>query len=87
MAILSFTTDVAGQIAVYPRRVKLVTTDDLDTITTAGYLSSATTSANPLYANDFVDVCYEAQSVRGPGTMATFTVTFSGSIPTLVPFP
>ena len=41
MGIISFVTDVAGQIGVNPRRIKLVTTDNLATVTTAGYLNSA----------------------------------------------
>ena len=37
MAILKFTLDVAGQVGVVPRRIKILSTDNLATVTAAGY--------------------------------------------------
>lgn len=63
MAVRSITMDFAGQTDVQPRRGCMVTTDSLNTITTAGYLNNQPQSAGiNFYANDFMFVNYDAPS-------------------------
>lgn len=83
--IFSLTTDVAGQIGVYPRTVRITTSDSLATVTAAGYLSPEKIGPFSIYASDLVLICYDATSSRGPGTLGQFTVSISGGVITLVP--
>jgi len=83
MGIISITTDVAGQIQVNPRRIKLVTTNDLATITAAGYLNSANLQGYQIYPTDFVDCVYNYNSVTNSGTNIVLIPTFSNGIITL----
>lgn len=85
MGIISLVTDLAGQINVNPRRVKLVTTDSLATITTAGYLNPANLMGFTLKPTDFVDTTYLYNTTSRTGTDDVFTVTIAGGVITLIP--
>ena len=80
MAILQLTTDFAGQTSVFPRTVRLTTTDNLSTITTAGYLNNAQKNGFTFYPSDFVFTSYGV-TVGQPhsGTQAMFTLSFSSA--------
>lgn len=83
MSILSITTDVAGQIAVNPRIVKLVTNDNYTTITGANYLQSAINSGYEFYPTDIFSVVYLPTS----STITTqfFNLSISGNTISLNP--
>lgn len=87
MGILSFTTVLAGQSGNFiggnvPRRVSIVTTDNLVTVTTAGYLNNIVReSGNTIYPTDIIDMWYGYSSNSSPGTYDVFLATISnGSI-------
>lgn len=82
MAILQFTLDVAGQIDVNPRRGKMICTDDLTTIQTAGFLNDQSLG-QPVKATDIFDIIYDYDSTAGAGTYGQFTTSISSGIITL----
>lgn len=81
MSVLSFTVDVAGQIGVQPRRVKIISTDNLATVTTAGYLNNQSL-VPALMPTDFVDMVYGYSETTLTGTQGVFipSVAVDGSI-------
>lgn len=89
MGIVKITTDVPAQIGVAPRRVKIISTDNLATVTAAGYLNSATLEGYTIYNTDIIDMWYGATVSTGPtivtpGTFESFTASFSNGVITLV---
>lgn len=87
MSIVSFTTDVAGQIQVNPRRVKIISTDSLATVTTAGYLNAINSEGFALYKTDIIDMIYLFNKATGAGTYGEFLPSISGTgVITLVQF-
>lgn len=90
MGILSINTDSAGQSGVYPRRVKIVTTDSLATVTTAGYLNPITLEGYTIFNTDVLWIWYGAVGAAGnppqvtsPGTFGTFLPSISNGTITL----
>lgn len=83
MGIVSIFTDVPGQIGENPRRVKLITTDSLATITTAGYLNNASLQGYTILPTDILDVWYLYVSASSPGTFGMFTPDISNGVITL----
>lgn len=87
MSIVSFTTDVAGQIGVNPRRVKMVSTDNLATITAAGYVNQINSEGLAIYKTDIFDVIYSFNKATNAGTYAEFLPSFGATgVITLVAF-
>ena len=88
MGILSITTSVAGQVGVQPRTVRIVTTDSLATVTTAGYLNNVALEGYNIFNTDVIDMWYGAvggfNSISSPGTFEIFTPSISNGIITLV---
>lgn len=89
MGIVKITTDVPGQIGVSPRRVKIISTDNLATVTAAGYLNPAALEGYNIYNTDVIDMWYGAvvstgQNVVTPGTYSVFTPSISNGVITLV---
>jgi hypothetical protein len=91
--ILSITTNVAGQVGsilggVVPRSVKIITTDSLSTVTTAGYLNPTSLQGYTIYNTDMIELWYGAvagfQSIVSPGTFGIFTASISNGVITLV---
>lgn len=82
MGIKSITTNVAGQIADEPRRVMIVTSDALATVTTTGYLNRKNLMGYTIYPTDIIDMFYSYVSPASPGTFGMFTadVTNGGII-------
>lgn len=83
MTIISLYTDTTGQVSVNPRRVKLITTDDLSAITTAGYLNNSASTSYQICTTDVIDAIYDFNTTTGIGTYETFTPTFSNGRITL----
>lgn len=86
MGILSTTFETAGQVGAHPRRVKIVTTDNLATVTTAGYLNNQSLVPNQFYPTDIVDMTYSFNESSGVGTYDTFTLSISNGQITLSAF-
>lgn len=84
MSIVSIYTDTAGQIGVNPRRVKIVCTDSLATVTTAGYLNSTSLEGYVIYGTDVIDMVYLYSAATDSGTYEVFTPSISNGIITLV---
>jgi hypothetical protein len=85
MSIFLLTTGATGQEGVYPRTCKLVTSDDLATVTTAGYLNPSAILPQVIYPSDFFTVSYGATNPQN-GTSAEFTVSITNGTITLVPY-
>lgn len=84
MPILQFTTDVPGQIGVNPRKVSIVASDNLSTITTAGYLNTQLNDQGyPIYPTDFIFVCYNF-GVTTPPSFGIFTPSITNGVITLI---
>lgn len=88
MGILKITTDVAGQIDVFPRRVKIITTDSLATVTAAGYLNNVSLEGYTIYNTDIIDMWYGAVSsmpfqISSPGNYIELIPSISNGIITL----
>jgi len=83
MGIVQITTDVPAQIGVAPRRVKILSSDNLATVTAAGYLNTASLEGYTIYATDIIDMWYSYVSQNNPGTYAVFTPAISNGVITL----
>jgi hypothetical protein len=81
--LFSISTDSPGQIGVNPRRVKIITYDDLATVMTAGYLNPAALEGYTIYPTDVIDLYYNYVSATNPGTYSEFYPTISNGIITL----
>ncbi len=80
MAITYINMEFAGQADTQPRRGCMVTTDSLETITTAGYLNNNQNTAGiNFYANDFIFVNYNSplNGING-GNTELFTLSIDG---------
>lgn len=75
MSVVSIVTDVAGQIGQAPRRIKIISTDNLATVTTAGYLNAAARQGFTLYPTDIVDMIYSYNAATNSGTYSVFLVS------------
>jgi hypothetical protein len=84
MGIVSIYTDTTGQVNVNPRRVKVISTDALSKVTSAGYLQNEVTSVFPTYPTDIFDIIYSYVQATNSGTYAEFLPSFSNGILTLV---
>ncbi len=89
MGILSLQMDFVGQQGVFPRRGKMVTTDNLGTVTAAGYLNNQTLQGNVMYPTDIIDAVIDYNVNTNSGVDDTFVLTISNGIISLAqqPFP
>jgi hypothetical protein len=83
MGIISIVTNTAGQAGANPRRVKIITTDSLATVTTAGYLTQVHNNGYPLLNTDVIDMDYLYNPLTKSGTYGVFNVTVNGGNVTL----
>ena len=86
MSIITWNTDQTGQIGPtqHPRRIKIISTDNLATVTAAGYLNALTKEGVYFYNTDIVDMWYGAVGnqfgvIASPGTYAEFLVSIAGN--------
>lgn len=86
MAVTFIQMDFAGQSSVLPRRGVMVTTDSLETITTAGYLNQRQNSlGNNFFPSDFIFVNYDAPNGNTiGGSVGLFTLNFVNGVITMV---
>jgi len=89
MAIITFSTDVPGQIGgtiggVSPRRVAITSTDNLAAVTAPGYLNQLTEQSFTIFPTDEIVMQYAYNVQTGIGTYGVFTVSISNGVLTLV---
>jgi hypothetical protein len=89
MGIIAIYTENPGQInSPNVRRVRIITTDNLATVTTAGYLNPASLQGYTIYNTDEISMWYGATGtqfgVTNPGTFGIFTPSISNGLITLV---
>ncbi len=85
MGIISLNTNTTGLVGdqVNPRRITMVTTDSLATITTAGYLNSAASEGFIFLPTDVLEALYDFNTSTQAGTLGFFQLSFSGRTITL----
>lgn len=83
MGILQLTTQLPAQVGIVPRTVKMLTTDSLATITTAGYLNPQNLEGNSIAPTDVLEVIYAYSQQTGAGTFDVFLPTISNGVITL----
>lgn len=81
MAIISFNTGTTGLVGktINPRRCTMITTEDLATITTPGYLNNQNSSGDPIFPTDMFDVLYDFNESTQSGTYGIFKTSYSSS--------
>lgn len=81
MSIVSFNTLTPGLVGVAPRTVQLVTTDNLATITTAGYLNKQgqVIQGFAFYNTDVILVSYSYVVATSSGTFGIFLPSIAGN--------
>lgn len=78
MGVLQFPTALAGSVNVFPTYKYMVTTDNLASVTTPGYLNvSNTDAAQPMARTDMVVGFYDYNLQTQSGTYGVFTVSVS----------
>jgi hypothetical protein len=81
MGILQYPTPIPATVAVLPTLKFMVSTDNLATITTAGYLNSANLdAANPISNTDVIMMLYNYNSATTIGTYGLFSASVSGTV-------
>lgn len=89
MGVIMIVTDEPGQIN-QPgiRRVKIISTDNLATVTAAGYLNPDVLQGYFIYNTDIIDMWYgavgSANFITNPGSYAEFIPSISNGVITLV---
>ncbi len=80
MGILSINVNTTGLIGsnIEPRRVTMVTTDSLATVTTAGYINNFVQSNFTILPTDILDVKYSYNQQTGANEFAILEPVFSG---------
>jgi hypothetical protein len=81
MSIVSFNTTTTGQIGIFPRLCELATTDNLATITTAGYLNrnGQVLQGFAFYPTDVIFVNYSYVVATNSGTFGIFLPSIAGN--------
>lgn len=81
MSIIAINVNTTGLVgdSVNPRRCTLITTDNLTTITTAGYLNNQNLLGNTILPTDIFDILYSYNTSTNSGTFGMFTLTYSSS--------
>lgn len=79
MGIMQITTSTTGQVNVNPRRVKIITTDSLATVTASGYLNPVSLEGFTIAPTDVIDMYYNYVSASSPGLYAELTPVISSS--------
>lgn len=83
MAILQLPTPLAAQEGLRPATKKMVCTDSLATITTAGYLNSVSLESFPIATTDVLEVLYAYNTTTKVGSFGLFTVSITNGVITL----
>lgn len=62
MSILQIKTDFVGQVSINPRLVRIVTNDNINTVTSLNWLKKEEENGYPIYPTDFIAVSYNGGS-------------------------
>jgi len=84
MSILQIPTPLPSQVGILPQIKRMITTDNLATVTAAGYLNSVDLQSYPINSSDVLDVLYSYNQQTNSGTFGIFTVSISNGVITLV---
>jgi hypothetical protein len=79
VGIIQLPIPIPGTVGIIPNEKYMVTTDNLTTITTAGYLNQVNLESNPLSNTDILQVLYSYNLQTTAGTYGVFTVSISGT--------
>lgn len=87
MALLQLVRVSVGDVGVLPTDIKMLSTDNLNTITTAGYLNTFSNQIQSVYLSptDVIACIYSYNQSTGSGLYVTLTVSVSGGVVTLTP--
>jgi len=83
MGIVQAPAVLPGQVGVLGAIKYMVTTDNLATITTAGYLNAIDLAVNPIFSSDVLSIQYSYNVNTNHGTFGLFTVSISNGVITL----
>jgi hypothetical protein len=83
MGILQLPMPLPAQIGILPATRKMVTTDNLATITTAGYLNAVNLESYPLAQTDTIECLYSFNTTTNAGTYGRFNVAIANGVITL----
>lgn len=79
MGILQLPTPIPVTNGIYPQRKAMISTDNLATVTTPGYLKAQNLQTFPISAQDVIEMFYSFNPQTGTGTYGIFTVSISNS--------
>lgn len=87
MALLQLVRVAVGDVGVLPGEVKMLSTDNLNTITTAGYLNLVSNQllSVSLAPTDVISCIYSYNQSTGSGLYVTLTVSITAGVVTLTP--
>lgn len=85
MGLLNLVRISVGEVAIKPGTLKMLTTDDLATITTAGYLNGIGNqlSALDIAPSDVIECLYGYNTITDSGTFTLLAVSISNGVITL----
>lgn len=83
MGILQLPMQVPGMVDVLPNQKFMVTTDNITTITTPGYLNQVSLESNPISTTDILMVLYSFNNQTKIGTFGEFKVSIANNTITL----
>lgn len=85
MGILNLNRVEIGQVGVKPGTIKMISTDNLATVTAAGYLNEVGNQLTTLNISpsDIVECIYSFNQSTGSGSFTLLTVSISGGVITL----
>jgi hypothetical protein len=86
MGIIQIQPVNVGEVGVLPATVKMTTTDNLATITAAGYLNGANLMGISIGPTTILQVLYSYNIATNSGTYGEFTVSISSNVLTLLEF-
>jgi hypothetical protein len=83
MGIIQLPSPIAANTGVIPNIKTMCTTDNLATITTAGYLNSVNLEGYPVATTDVLEIMYSFNPVTNVGTLGKFSVAINNGVITL----
>lgn len=84
MSIVQYPQVLAGEVGVIGALKYMVTTDNIATLTTAGYLNNIDLAVYPIASSDVISVIYNYNLQTRSGSYGLFTVSISNGTITLV---
>ena len=83
MGIIQLPLGLPAQVGIVPAHKNMLTTDNLNTITTAGYLNQYNLEGNPILPTDTIDVIYSYNAQTNSGVYGLFIPSISNGVITL----